>query len=249
MLRVAWSPWLLFGVATVAALRVSPLPASARHQRPLGCERGLRGGAGIVRMTTTLITNKMCPFAQKAWIALEEKKAADGVAFELEEIGLYGSGGKPAWFLKMNPKGLVPVLKHNERVVVESDDILKYVDEAMGTPGGLSQGQGASVETWFEILARLRASGKERVLGYGSASSLQAALLEVEGAIQGPYLKGEHFSLADIAAAPFFQRMMTEQDKLGLHKELHPKIFAWWALVRERPSFARTVVEPWWWWW
>ena len=71
-------------------------------------------------------TNKMCPFAQKvhiptptelhdssnallglqAWVALEEK----GVAFELVEIGLYGAGGKPSWFLEMNPKGSLPTL-------------------------------------------------------------------------------------------------------------------------------------------
>ena len=29
----------------------------------------------------TLYTNKMCPFAQKAWIALEEKKAVEGLNF------------------------------------------------------------------------------------------------------------------------------------------------------------------------
>ena len=35
-----------------------------------------------------LVTNKMCPFAQKTWICLEEKKAAHGVEYKLEEIGL-----------------------------------------------------------------------------------------------------------------------------------------------------------------
>ena len=49
----------------------------------------------------TLYTNKMCPFAQKAWIAIDEKKDARGTKFVMEEIGLYGSGGKPAWFLKV----------------------------------------------------------------------------------------------------------------------------------------------------
>jgi len=87
----------------------------------------------------------------QAWIALEEKK----VKYELVEINLYGSGGKPGWFLDMNPKGQVPVLKHGDKVflahsvavmekkvnglqvVVESDEILKYIDRNMGSAGDL----------------------------------------------------------------------------------------------------------------
>ena len=28
----------------------------------------------------------------------------------MEEVSLYGAGGKPDWFMKLNPKGEVPVL-------------------------------------------------------------------------------------------------------------------------------------------
>ena len=40
--------------------------------------------------TTRFITNKMCPFAQKAYIALEVANAP----YEMEEISLYGPNGK-----------------------------------------------------------------------------------------------------------------------------------------------------------
>ena len=113
------SAWVLLScgalVAPVAAFRATPgcerarslaaAPAQLRceaHQR--GQRLGsLRGGSAAARMAgeVTLYTNKMCPFAQKAWIALEEKKAAHGVPFAMEEIGLYGAGGKPGWFLKV----------------------------------------------------------------------------------------------------------------------------------------------------
>ena len=39
----------------------------------------------------------------------------------------------------MNPKGQVPVLKHGEQVVVDSDKILVYIDNEIGTPGSMSQ--------------------------------------------------------------------------------------------------------------
>jgi len=40
---------------------------------------------------------------------------------------------------QMNPRGLVPVLKHGNKVVVESDDIIKYIDAHIGTSAELSQ--------------------------------------------------------------------------------------------------------------
>jgi glutathione S-transferase len=197
----------------------------------------------------TLYTNKMCPFAQKAWIALEEKKAVEGLNFAMEEIALYGSGGKPAWFMKMNPNGQVPVLKHGDKVVVESDEIIKYIDSSIGTRAAMSQGTGASVDEWFQLMAQVRSTGKDCVLGYGSTGKLKEVLKKVEQTIQGPYMRGADFSLADVAAAPFFQRMMTEQKQLDLNPSEFPKIYEWWSIVEQRPAFAKTVVKSWWWWW
>jgi len=48
-------------------------------------------------------TPRKCPFAQKAWVALE----TSGCEYEMKEISLYGSGGKPDWFWKLNPRGTV----------------------------------------------------------------------------------------------------------------------------------------------
>jgi len=189
-------------------------------------------------------TNKMCPFAQKAWVALEEKN----VAFELVEIGLYGSGGKPSWFLEMNPKGLVPVLKHGEKVVVESNDILKYVDKYLGEAGSL-QGGSPEVDAWMALLSKVQSEGKAVMCGGGSSKSLPATLAAFESKVGGTFLMGEDFSLADAAAAPMFQRVMSEKARFGLVQESHPRIFAWWAAVSARPSFAKTVVSNYWWWW
>ena len=34
---------------------------------------------------------------------------------------------------QVNPRGEVPVLKHGDKVIVESSSILKYIDETLGT--------------------------------------------------------------------------------------------------------------------
>ena len=63
----------------------------------------LMGSLAAAPPPIRFITNRMCPFAQRAHIALEES----GIAFELEEIELYP---KPSWFTRLSPKGKIPVL-------------------------------------------------------------------------------------------------------------------------------------------
>ena len=47
--------------------------------------------------------HRWCPYAHRVWLALEVKQ----LPYKLVEIDLYG--GKPSWFLELNPAGLVPV--------------------------------------------------------------------------------------------------------------------------------------------
>ena len=55
-----------------------------------------------------LISHKLCPYVQRAVIALNEK----GVPFERIDIDL---ANKPDWFLKISPLGKVPVLRRHRR--------------------------------------------------------------------------------------------------------------------------------------
>ncbi|GJP37355.1 hypothetical protein CLOM_g21770 [Closterium sp. NIES-68] len=55
--------------------------------------------------TVRLFSAWFCPFAQRAWIALEAK----GVKYEYIEVDPYA---KPAELMAVNPRGLVPALLH-----------------------------------------------------------------------------------------------------------------------------------------
>src|SRR6266478_1865392 len=69
-----------------------------------------------------LISHKLCPYVQRAVIALSEK----GVAFERIDIDL---ANKPDWFLAISPLGKTPVLQVGDVAIFESAVILEYLEE------------------------------------------------------------------------------------------------------------------------
>src|SRR5216117_4076549 len=91
-------------------------------------KRGRPALAPEIVMTAklTLISHKLCPYVQRAVIALNEK----GVAFERVDIDL---ANKPDWFLKISPLGKVPVLvvrsEDSEVALFESNVICEYIED------------------------------------------------------------------------------------------------------------------------
>ncbi|KAK3085242.1 hypothetical protein FSP39_000459 [Pinctada imbricata] len=63
----------------------------------------------------------------QAVLALLEK----GVPFKKHFINIHSEHGdqNEPWFMRMNPKGVVPVLKDGDKIVCESDDIIDYIDK------------------------------------------------------------------------------------------------------------------------
>ena len=112
--------------------------------------------ASATETEVRLITNRLCPFAQRTWIALEEA----GVPFKFEEVDLYGAGGKPGWFLKLNPKGQVPVLVVGERVVVESEQTIDAVRDL--SPESFA-GDLELVSNWRRRIAEFIPQGKQAI--------------------------------------------------------------------------------------
>ena len=74
----------------------------------------------------TLISHHLCPYVQRAAIALAEK----GVPFQRVNIDL---ADKPDWFLRISPLGKVPLLRipqsGSEAILFESSVICEYLEE------------------------------------------------------------------------------------------------------------------------
>lgn len=65
------------------------------------------------------------PFVQRVWIALEAKK----IPYQYIEVDPYE---KPQSLLEVNPRGLVPALRHDDWGCYESTVLMEYVREMSG---------------------------------------------------------------------------------------------------------------------
>lgn len=194
------------------------------------------------------ITNTWCPFAHKAWIALE----ASNCQYQMREVSLYGAGGKPDWFWELNPKGTVPIVVvkdgDNTLVLADSEDILDaFMDGRIKGDGNLSVEEKQMIMKWREIISKqLVPVGKSAVLG-GSKTKLQSLLRECDSMVVGPYLTGDKFTVADAAAFPFFWRLNKEY---GLEKDETKQLSAWLNQCLQDEAVKKTIpTQGWWWWW
>jgi len=233
-------------------------------------------GVGASKMPLKFVTNKMCPFAQKAWIALEaasmkmdmdmdmdintdENTDTNNVSYDLMEVSLYGSGGKPKWFLQLNPAGTVPVLVvpvndgdgGGEEVYPDSELILDYLADntALG-----DESENSKIQLWrSHISDKVIPIGKRAVLG-GSKDDLFQLLEQLEKDVDknGPFLCGKDITVADCAAFPFLWRIQNEYNCLGDGHDADcdtPRLKAWLDLCSKTKPFQTTVQRSWWWWW
>ena len=198
-----------------------------------------------------LISHKLCPYVQRAVIALHEK----GVPFERIDIDL---ANKPDWFLKISPLGKVPVLvvtgdDGKEVALFESNVICEYIEE---TQGGAKLHPADALKraehrAWMEFGSAILGDlwGLETTTDPATFEAKRQALVakfaRVEAALgAGPFFAGEAFSLVDAVFAPVFRYfdLFDELTEHGIFRDV-PKVRAWRGELAKRPS-VRTAVDP-----
>lgn len=176
----------------------------------------------------------MCPFAQRAWFALEES----GLSFQLKQVSL---GARLVYDL--NPKGLVPVLVDPDgKVIAESEDI---VDVVARNSDKLGDADAKVAEIRHLVNTRLLAAGKKAKM-FGSSGDLTPVLKDLEDLIVAdPYMAGKDVTAADLSAAPMLQRLFND----GMVPPELSKLHSWWTAINAREGFQKTVASSYWWWW
>ena len=198
----------------------------------------------------TLISHHLCPYVQRAAIALAEK----GVPFERINIDL---ADKPDWFREISPLGKVPLLKvahedGSETVIFESAVILEYLEETLPNPLHPADPlERARHRGWIEYgsatlnrIARFYSAPNPTALA-NEASELATMFARVEAELgDGPWFAGAKFSLVDTVYGPIL-RYFDVIDHIGNFGILtsKPKLAAWRDALAQRPS-VRDAVTP-----
>ncbi|MBT2326152.1 glutathione S-transferase family protein [Variovorax paradoxus] len=201
----------------------------------------------------TLVSHLLCPYVQRAAIALLEKD----VPFERVVIDL---AQKPDWFIKISPLGKVPLLRvpqagGKEAVLFESNVICEYLEETQPGPrlhpedplaraehrAWMEFGSAILSDLWgYETTRDAEVYEQKRQALVAKFQRVEAALAAVPG---GPYFAGERFSLVDAVFAPVFRYFDVFDQISDSHIfDETPKVRAWRKALSERPSVRNAVV-------
>ena len=189
-----------------------------------------------------LISHKLCPYVQRAVIALTEK----GVTFERIDIDL---ANKPDWFLKVSPLGKTPVLLVGDRAIFESAVILEYLEETQPKPlhpaDALRRAEHrAFIEFGSAVLNDIAGlySAPDEAAFKARAAQLEAKLARLEARVAGPWFDGDKFSLVDAVFGPVF-RYFDVFDEIGDFGILagKPTLARWRENLATRPSVKSAV--------
>ncbi len=154
------------------------------------------------------------PSSQKVRILLNEKN----LAWESHHIDLQKQQHVTSWFLRINPRGSVPVLVHDGDIHVESNDIMEYVD-------ALPSERAA----FFPKTSEERAYAREE-LAFQSSLRLGTRALTVE------YMPGEGRFIKDRQALDNYRK----NGKPDLSRDME---IAWWQSAADNGVSRETLVE------
>ncbi|KAJ5679466.1 hypothetical protein N7462_007710 [Penicillium macrosclerotiorum] len=152
-----------------------------------------------------------CPFVQRVWIALEMK----GIPYQYIEVDPYK---KPASLLEVNPRGLVPALRHDDWGCYESTVLLEYLEDLKQGVALLPEDPKlrAHCRLWGDHINRHIVPCFYRVLQEQSQEKQIANAQELRNAFDlliaaahphGPFFLGSELSIVDVQAAPWVIRL------------------------------------------
>ncbi|MGY2298565.1 glutathione S-transferase [Pseudomonas yamanorum] len=192
-----------------------------------------------------LYSFRRCPYAMRARMALRYS----GVAVQIIEVSLKA---KPAEMLALSPKGTVPVLSVDGRVIDESLAIMRWALAQNDPEGWLLEDDGATQalieenDQGFKYqLDRYKYAERypEQPMEHYRAEG-EVFLSKLEGLLaQREYLLAGHLSLADVALAPFV-RQFAHVDREWFGRAPYPRLQAWLQRFLESPLFIAIMAKP-----
>lgn len=206
------------------------------------------------------------PFGWRVLLALELK----GVPFVSHRIDSATGEQRSAEFLRLNPRGKVPALKHGEVIIGESLAMLTYLDRLHPEQPlfGTSPRQSARImQVCSEFMCYLEPVINRLASAITRNKPLSAAALAArhgilhnelnwaEGLLQHEdWLAGETISAADLTVYPHCKFMLRLAGKpeaktldLGLSgfSDSYPALAAWMQRIEALPGYDKTYPPHW----
>lgn len=192
-----------------------------------------------------LYSFRRCPYAMRARLALRYS----GVPVEIIEVSLKA---KPAQMLALSPKGTVPVLSLDGRVIEESLEIMQWALAQHDPDDWLLHGDPAVLA----LIAENDQVFKHHLNRYKYAERYPEQPMEhyrAEGEVflqkledllaEREYLLAERMSLADAAVVPFV-RQFAHVDREWFAGAPYRRLQAWLQRILESPLFMAVMAKP-----
>jgi glutathione S-transferase len=194
-------------------------------------------------MLPILYSFRRCPYAIRARMAI----VYASINLELREVSL---ANKPAEMLSISPKGTVPVLQLEERVIDESIEVMDWA-LAQSDPDNwlafdLQQQQQSLIEEndnqfklWLDKYKYWDRHPEQLQQAYRSQAEKFISKLE-KNLIQHSYLLGNKICMADIAIFPFI-RQFAFVDKDWFDQADYPNLQQWLNKFLESHLFNQVM--------
>ncbi|KAJ5424287.1 hypothetical protein N7491_009503 [Penicillium cf. griseofulvum] len=176
-----------------------------------------------------LYTNRLCPWAHRAHIALKE------LGLDYEEVTIDLNTPREPWYLEVNPRGLVPTISYNGTIITESGIVAQFLADAHQSHllppihTSLKRPLPRTVRAADE--AERDAVAEQLVAAI--VKEVEPLLADTEG--QGPFFGGsEKLTLAEVQSGSFLLRI------LSFAKPEHGLVSAKFSTLLEKtPRFKR----------
>ncbi|KAI9706133.1 MAG: hypothetical protein M1836_005539 [Candelina mexicana] len=212
----------------------------------------------------TLYTNHLCPWAQRAHIALHE------LGLPFEEVIIDLSKPREQWYLDINPRGLVPALKYSngliDATIIESGIIAQFLADSHPSqllPASHSSPTSALfrsrvsffVDTWVSKVnpiwyGTIQADGEEK--DAKTETLVKTIEKEIEPLLQdaAPFFGGnEKITLVEVQTGSLVLRLYHFADDELLPKSLIPALdslpnFSKWARATIADKSVTCIWDP-----
>jgi glutathione S-transferase len=180
------------------------------------------------------------------------------VGFErIDWAGPFGGNDDPA-YLAMNPNGRVPTIKHGDRIVWESNSVIRYLSAVFGGEHLLpvEPYRRSEIERWMDWqLSVLNPPMTTLLLGYYRTPEERRDMTALEAARQeaircwtiaesriaaNGFLADRHLTLADFGNGILVHRWF----EYPIERPELPALRAWYDALCSRPGYQRHVLGP-----